>query len=440
MFKIKCRCQVILLTLTILSIFIFSNTLLAFDNIFQDIAFDRQTWIRSSDEVIIYSIEFHEINQRYFNTLGLSAYISASSSSNMGLEYNKVDSQIKLFSEDSKDIALKTANYLIDEERRIQSYLMTLENKTTEIVLREKYLKQPSSGEKDLLFDLSLKPLMIDYDGKRILTDIKFKQNSEENINTLETSVWVRDDHDEAIAIVNKRSFRSGEEKNRFFLIYLSAVVVSNEEINDVNKITRIADVSDIAEIFTKDFLYSDAERRIKGEFAFNKVSFEYSYDKIYVDYTLHLSKYFSKPGLIYTFNGGIELYPGEGLSIRTIISNGDLLNNINQEGKQSYSPNIRFGIADTLTWRDRYQLAISYYPIAIRTATKIDRNLFRFYLAYQENTWKATYNIDFIRGKNQQRFSLAYIFNENKNISLNYNIGFSNENSLSIAFEVPFG
>ncbi|MFW5972322.1 MAG: hypothetical protein ACOCRL_02420 [Bacillota bacterium] len=424
-----------LILFSLLFLYVFTANLLADKSVFQETSRNNQNWQKTSDELIVYSIEFHEINQEYVENSVLSTYISDSPASELELKYRDFDSEITLLQEASSAININAANYQLNEERRFQSYLITIENRAAEISLREKYLSVDSAREDKILFELSLQPEMIDYDRKQILTDIKFSHNSEQTINKLEMKNWVSHEINEPIAILTKKSIGSGKEKNSFFLIYLSARVISGEEINDLNKISKITDITQIAEIFRSDYSYNNTESRIKGELDADKILFNFSHDRGNLDYSLEVSKKFSKQGFIYKFNGGIGLYPEEGLFFRTIISNGPL----SQENEGSYLPVFRFGLADSISWRDSYTFTTAYYPLLIRTAGKVDNHLLNLALSFQNERWKASYTIDFIGGKNQQRLSLGYIFSDNKDLSLNYTNDFFGKNRLSIAFEIPF-
>ncbi|MFW5981010.1 MAG: hypothetical protein ACOCRU_00380 [bacterium] len=415
-----------------LILFLFTVNLLAYESAFQE-NWNNQNWEKTPGEVIIYSIEFHEINKEFIENSPLSVYISDSSGDNLEIGYRTYDSYITLLQEDSSSI--DTLNYILDDQKRFQSYFLTIEDRLVEFAIGEKYFNLDPTRENQFLLDLSLKAEMIDYDQKKILTEIKFNHTSEQTINNMETISWVSNKINEPIAILNRRSLASGKEENRFFLIYLAAKVIAGDKINDLNRIIKITDITQVADIFRKDHIQNSIKNRIKSQLSRENLSLKFSHDRGDSDYSLQITKNFLETGFIYSLNGGIGLYPEEGLFFRTSISNDTLLS----EKDRSYLPVIRFGLSDSISWSDRYRFTISYYPLVISTVGEVDNNLINFALAYQKGRWKASYKIDFISGENLQRLSLGHIFDDNKELSLNYIDDFFSKKNITIAVEFPF-
>ena len=418
--------------------------------------FNQNNWIKSKNDLIIYLLNFQEIDRELIETNSLYGYFSGNSTDlETSWQYSGQEGliEIKDISNRSNSLITSNLNSVFNEGNNYSSWLAAYEDNISKIVLRERYIGSDRVKQSwdDRLLDISLIPKNISYDKQQILTEVNFQYGSKSKGNKVDTVVWVGDSHVETIAVIAKKIDKNDIKRRRYFALQLAAVVVPAEQLFSTDgSFLAIGNINGLNKIFDNSEVYDSVGKRGRDSISIgvgnNGEEIIFNLHQGENSYSVELNRFREYQWLNYLIKTDLSLVEREGLFLSIRVSNeNNILNIKNQfqlsdKNRDLYKPVIRIGLVDQINW-DNFIFALSYYPLSIQTKKQdnilID-DLWQLSALYRNDSWCFQYKGEFTGNRKKQEINLEYLLGEGKSISLTYGMNYDNKDFYSLHYNFP--
>ncbi|MFP4662253.1 MAG: hypothetical protein ACLFPF_08680 [Halanaerobiales bacterium] len=465
LFKASLNNSYLLIFVIILISIFWNNTVFAEENTAVNYLYDlpevffQEEWVDSEDNVVIYLLNFHELDNKVIESTTLEGYFSDEAHADSQWQYLEQEALIEfrnIFG-GSNSISIESVGSLIDRERNYTSWLMVYPENTGEISLREQYvgMDRIRRAEDDRLLEISLNPRKVSYQRQRIFTEFSFHYGSSSEENSYQTALWLDNTGLETLAVVSRKfQYPDGFER-RYYAIQLAAAAVSSESLSRIEgNFLAVGNLTELNEMFDDvDIANTD---RIKNNYNNINLTLGIGNQAEYLAlnhirssnlYKIELSRLSEYDELSYLIDADLSLLEKEGLFLSLRISNLENIFSSDQDQNtfdgsyRIYSPILRSGIGDRVNWSKNLQLGLAYYPLYFNTLSgegSFNNRVWQLIADYDYQDWKLAYQGSFIEGDDSHQIELEYHLEENIDINLIYGLNCDDQSFFSLAYSFP--
>ncbi|MFP4015662.1 MAG: hypothetical protein ACLFUI_01400 [Halanaerobiales bacterium] len=422
--------------------------------------FFQEEWVESEDNIVVYLLNFHQLDNQLIETTSLKGYFSDESDSETRWQYLGKDGLIEFRNilGGSNSISMESISSVTNKEKNYTSWLIAYPNNSSEISLRERYigLDRIKRAEDERLLEISLNPRKISYQGQQIFSEFSFHYGSSSQENRYETALWLNNTGLETLAVVSRKFDHQGGYERRYYAIQLAAVVVSSEQLSSIDgNFMAIGNLTELNEMFDNVDI-ANTDGKINASKMTNKLTVGIGNHGEYIvfdhmrgssNYSIELNRNTEYDNLGYLINADLSLLEKEGLFLSLRISNQENIYYANQDQKISdigdriYSPILRLGLLDQLEWNDNFRIALAYYPLSKNTRygdSVFSDRLWQLRAEYDYQEWNISYEGNFTNNNNHQQIEVEYQLDGNKDIALTYGFDYNDDSFVSLAYCFP--
>jgi len=416
---------IVLLMLSIFLVFFPGCTVLAADIFHNNLEgiFEKIEWIESGEDIIIYFVNFQQLDREMAEYFSLAAYFSDQLSNETDWAFSQDNEIMELRGVLNRDSSFTIRNYqtLLDSSQDYFSWLAGSLNRRIELGIEKNYygIDKIKEFEHGLQFKIKLIPEIISYESQEIFTEIEFIHNSSSGENKIHTKTWLEGNSLKDIAVAARRSKTKKGETVDYYILQIAAFVVSAEDFTNISKgLLPIGNLSGLNELFNnEDRNKRDDTKTITFRLADKEVGLEFEGETQKYYYTLGFKQFYSNSKMNFYAEGGLYLHNIEDIALSFVLDSEN---------------NCKVGFSDQVKWTENLNLGFSYYPFSINNSSE---KLAYLKLTYQGESWTTMYRAGLKKGKNMQEISLAYILGQKGSLALSCGLDYNEERFISLAY-----
>lgn len=415
----------IILIISLFIVFFPGRNLLAADIFLNNLEgiFVKDEWIESGENIIIYFVNFHQLDRETAENFSLAGYFSDQFDTETGWAFSKDRETMELRGTLNRDSAFTIRNYqsLLDSSQDYFSWLAGSLNRRIEFGIEENYYGADKIKELEhgLQFEITLIPEKISYESQEIFTEIEFIHNSSSGINKIHTKTWLEGNSLKDIAVAARRRKTEKGETVDYYILQIAAFVVSAEEFTNISKgLLPIGNLSGLNELFNnEDKNNRENTKIITFRLSDKEVGLEFGGETQKYYYSLELKQLYSSSKMNFYAEGGLYLHNIEDIALSFVLDNEN---------------NCKVGFSDQVKWTENLRVGFSYYPLSIKNSSE---KLAYLKLTYQGETWNAMYSAGFKGEKNMQEISVSYLPGQKGMLALSCGLDYNEERFISLSY-----
>ena len=431
----------LVLLILLFIVVIISNTAQALEDLPE--LFFQNNWAESSEQIIVYLLNFYEISQESDLYFSFSAHFTGFDASGPGWYYSGEEDLLELVDLMGPGNSLTMEKYysLLNREDTYLSWLLTVRDKPARLRIEEKRVDRRTLAlEREKYLYISLLPREISFETGEVFTGIEFSFASgagrKHGEGRVETALWLNKDKLENIAVVSRRLQADGKEEVRYYILQVAAALIPAVEYAELREDLKgdllvIGDLTGLNKLLTEeDFYTRSLSRQLKLQWAGGGPGIEFRQDKEKFNYKAKLNLLsVREKELDYLFKFNYYLHDYEDLALSLHLANEMGINPAGQD-----IPVFRLGFSDRLAWTDSFSIALSYYPLEI--SKREDRtDLWQLNCLYKRGLWEIGYRGEFAGKDFLQELKLAYILDEDKDRAVIIGMDYGQEPGFLLAY-----
>lgn len=439
-----------LVAIIFIMIMVFTNSVLVSASITDKIPelFFQSQWVDSPDKLIIYLLNFHQIDRKTADYFSLSTYFSEfSAESEVNWSYSREENLLELTGLLSNDNTLTIERYqsLLNSQDDYISWLFTSNENPVQVRLEERHIvrNEVEQVEGDLL-NLSITPLKTSYETGEILTKIEFYIGRNALLGKEEgrviTYLFLDDKTQENIAVVSRKIKTEQGEETDYYILQMAAAFISAEEYADLNKgLLTIGDIGGFNKLMENDNSYiglvnrRPVSRKLALKLGNCNTGLEFRQAAERFSYIVELNKLFAYKEIDYLINFNYYLDDLEDISLSLQLAN-ELTTVRDDQNNNLYLPVFRAGLSDQVKWTDKLSVGLFYYPIVV-SKRDIKDNLWELKLIYEERLWNLEYSGEFLGDIPLQKLIFTHSLERGDELSLACSLDEGKELNFSFSY-----
>ncbi|MFI5360057.1 MAG: hypothetical protein ACHQYO_08420 [Halanaerobiales bacterium] len=420
-----------------LLLIISNNIALALDS-FPEIFFQNNR-SESSEQVIVYLLNFYETGRESALYFSFSAYFTGLADSEPGWHYSGEEDLLELVDLMGPDNSLTVEKYhsLLNGEENYLSWLLTTRDKPARLRLEERHLdRQALELSREKFLYISLIPREISPETGEVFTEIEFSftggDAGKQGEGRVKTGLWLKNNSLENVAVVSRRLKTEREEEVQYYILQIAAAPIPAEEFTELNgDLLAIGDIAGLNRLLAGEGYFSrPVSRKLILQWTKDGPGIEFRQYKERFNYRAELNLLSAQDNeldYLFNFNYYLDDYEDLSLSLQLTSERGRV-------SKSQELPVFRLGFSDQLNWTDNLGIALSYYPIEI-SEREGRTDLWQLSCLYERGSWQIGYRGELAGKDFAQELSLAYLLDEEKGRMAIIGIDYAREPGFILAY-----
>ncbi|MBM7556372.1 hypothetical protein [Halanaerobacter jeridensis] len=360
----------------------------------------------AKEAVIIYSLEFIEMRSEIEKSLNIE-FNEQKSGAKEWQVINNQDWLNYIHNVEKKNFFMLRGGGKEEQSRlHYNAWLTTINRKQAAIEFTERLINWEENNYSDdqrTQFKFEIKPLLINQQQNKIMTNIKFKHCSVEgNKSKLEMNSAITTIKEQPITILRQKVTKNNNSSYRYFVLYLTASIVNPDAIED-NSLIAIGNMKDINSLF--------ASREDKSQLKENKIALYLAKKAEKMKYNYVNNKFQCKIELaheneefIYSGDFSYNLSEQRGLF---------LVGRIDNRIEQQLEAGAALGFGDRIQWTKNLAFEVIYFPVLEGVKEDINKDsILEAKLELDTTDWNIWYSNTKIDDDYFNRAAISYYFN----------------------------